>query len=279
MTDGFLDFSGRHVFVAGGTSGINLGIARAFATHGARTTVISRSEDRVAAAVEILRADSPDGSARGHSADVRDPDRIEAVIGEACEAYGDIDVLISGAAGNFLALAKDMSPNAFKAVVDIDLLGTFHVLRHGYARLRRPGASVINISAPQAFVAGHAQSHVSAAKAGVDMLTRSLAIEWGEDGIRVNSIVPGMIEETEGFERLAPKGAGREQLKATVPLGRLGQASDVANLALFLASPLADYVSGAIIPVDGGWSLQGYSLLATKAFAAAARRGRPDERD
>jgi NAD(P)-dependent dehydrogenase (short-subunit alcohol dehydrogenase family) len=274
MTDAILDFTDRHVFVAGGTSGINFGIARAFAGRGARTTVISRNEERVANAVATLEGDG--GEAQGHSADVRDPARIEAVIATACEAYGDIDVLISGAAGNFLALAKDMSPNAFKAVVDIDLLGTFHVLRYGYARLRKPGASVINISAPQAFVAGHAQAHVSAAKAGVDMLTRSLAIEWGGDGIRVNSIVPGMIEHTEGFERLAPKGAGREKLAATVPLGRLGQADDVANLALFLASPLGDYVSGAVIPVDGGWSLQGYSLLASAAFAEAARRGRDD---
>ena len=274
MSDDFLDFSDRHVFVAGGTSGINLGIAKGFAERGARVTVISRNEERVADAVETLRA-AP-AEAQGYAADVRDSARIEAVLAEACAGFGEIDVLVSGAAGNFPAMAKDMSANAFKSVVDIDLLGTFHVMRHGYAHLTRPGASVINISAPQAFQPSHAQSHVSAAKAGVDMLTRSLAIEWGVDGVRVNSVVPGIIQDTEGFRRLAPPGVDHAHLARGVPLYRLGSKSDVANLALVLASPLASYVSGAVIPVDGGWSLQGYSVMAAGAFAGLAAGGKRD---
>ena len=154
-----------------------------------------------------------------------------------------------------------MSPNGFAAVVNIDLLGTYHVLRSAYAHLVKPGASVINISAPQAFVPMRLQSHVCAAKAGVDMLTRTLAMEWGADGVRINSIVPGPIENTEGMKRLAPTSELINSVIDTVPLKRLGTASDIGRVAVFLSSPLAGYLTGAVIPVDGGWSLGGSSQL------------------
>jgi NAD(P)-dependent dehydrogenase (short-subunit alcohol dehydrogenase family) len=251
-----IDYSGKNVFVAGGTSGINLGVAEGFARAGAALAVLSRSRDKVDAAVERLSAYGV--QAVGVSADVRDYDAVEKAFEEVHSQMGPLDVLVSGAAGNFPARALDMSSNGFRAVVDIDLVGTYHVMRAGYGALRKPGACVINISAPQAFVAAAFQSHVCAAKAGVDMLTRVLALEWGEAGVRVNSIVPGPIRDTEGMARLAPSEAMQKAVTDSVPLKRMGEKEDVANLALALASPLGSYVSGAVIPVDGGWSLTGF---------------------
>jgi NAD(P)-dependent dehydrogenase (short-subunit alcohol dehydrogenase family) len=256
------DFAGRHVFVAGGTSGINLAIAEAFARRGANLAVLSRSPERVAAAVDRLQSH---GKAMGQPADVRDAPAVAAALQAAHAKFGAIDVLVSGAAGNFPAAALGMSPNAFKAVVDIDLLGTFNVLRGAHQFLRRPGASIINISAPQAMHAQPMQAHVCAAKAGVDMLTRALAIEWGRDGIRINSIIPGPIEDTEGMNRLAPTEEIRAVVRNSIPLGRYGTKAEVADLALFLASPLAAYITGAIVPVDGGVTAAG-----PRGFAQAA---------
>jgi NAD(P)-dependent dehydrogenase (short-subunit alcohol dehydrogenase family) len=190
--------------------------------------------------------------------------------------FGGIDVLVSGAAGNFPAAALELSPKAFRFVVDIDLLGSFHVLRAAYPLLRRPGAAVINVSAPQAFLPMGLQAHVCAAKAGVDMLTRVLAIEWGGDGIRINSVVPGPIEGTEGMLRLAPTPETRELVRATVPAARWGTPRDVADVCLFLASPLAAYVTGVVLPADGGWSLGGASTAMTAIAAQLPKRSGDD---
>jgi NAD(P)-dependent dehydrogenase (short-subunit alcohol dehydrogenase family) len=257
MVNVSVDFGGVHVFVAGGTSGINLGIAEGFAKAGARVAVMSRSPEKVDAAVGRLRTLGAD--AVGSAADVRDPDATAAALRRAHQEFGDIDVLVSGAAGNFPASALEMSPNAFRSVVDIDLLGTYHVLRAAHPLLRKPGAVVINVSAPQAFLPMALQSHVCAAKAGVDMLTRVLAMEWGPDGIRVNAVVPGPIAQTEGMARLAPTADALEIVRRTVPIARLGTPADLANACLLLASPLAGYVTGAVLPVDGGWALSGAS--------------------
>lgn len=251
-----IDFSGKTVFVAGGTSGINLGVAEGFARAGAAVSVLSRSREKVDAAVDHLS--SFGGACFGAVADVRDYEAVESAFRDARAELGAVDVLVSGAAGNFPATALGMSPNGFRAVVDIDLIGTYHVVRAGYEALRRPGACVINISAPQAFIPAPLQSHVCAAKAGVDMLTRVLALEWGDAGVRVNSIVPGPIRDTEGMARLAPSESLQKAVADSVPLKRMGEKQDVANLALALASPLGAYVNGAVIPVDGGWSLTGF---------------------
>jgi NAD(P)-dependent dehydrogenase (short-subunit alcohol dehydrogenase family) len=233
--------------------------------------VVSRSPEKVAAATAELKAHG--GKVFGASADVRDVPAIAAALKEAHAALGEFDVLISGAAGNFPAAALGMSTNAFKAVVDIDLLGTFNVLRTGHQYLRKPGAVVINISAPQAMHAQPLQAHVCAAKAGVDMLTQVLAIEWGSDGIRVNSVIPGPIADTEGMARLAPTEETKEIARRAVPLGRFGTKDEVANACLFLASPLAGYISGAILPVDGGLTAAGPRGFnrALAAQGAAAR--------
>ena len=270
-----IDYTGKAVVVIGGTSGINLGIADAFARHGAAVAVASRSEDKVARAVALLKAHG--GVALGRAFDVRDVAAVHAGLADFHRELGPFDVLVSGAAGNFPAPALGMSANAFRSVVDIDLMGSFHVAREGFQFLRKPGAALINISAPQAFLPSELQAHVCAAKAGVDMLTRVLAMEWGVEGVRVNSIVPGPIADTEGMARLAPTPAIRARVRESVPLRREGRVEDVARAALFLGSPLADYISGVVLPVDGGWSLAGFGALMgdlKRAFAeqAAARR-------
>ena len=253
------DFTGRTVFVAGGTSGINLGIAKAFAARSANVAVASRSAARVAKAVTELEAFG--GKILGHIADVRDAAAVSAALEATHAGFGTIDVVVSGAAGNFPAAALGMSANGFKTVIDIDLIGTFNVLRAAHRYLRKPGGAIINISAPQAVHATAMQAHVCAAKAGVDMLTRVLCLEWGTDGIRVNSVIPGPIEGTEGVARLAPTEEDKQAWRATVPLGRLGSTEDVAHMVLFLASPLASYISGAVIPVDGGMTANGAAPL------------------
>jgi NAD(P)-dependent dehydrogenase (short-subunit alcohol dehydrogenase family) len=246
------DYEGRTVFVSGGTSGINLGIAEAFAGAGAAVFVISRNPEKVEAAVAGLNRM---GSADGCPADVRDMDAVRAAVARCQERFGQIDVLISGAAGNFPAYATDISSNGFRAVMEIDVLGTHHVMTAAWPALRKPGASVINISAPQAWIAMAGQAHVCAAKAGIDMITRTLALEWGPAGVRVNSVAPGPIDDTEGMRRLAPTPEATGAVIAGVPLRRMGLKRDVANLCLFLGSDLSSYISGAVIPVDGASSL------------------------
>ena len=247
-----LDFEGKVVVVVGGTSGINRGIAELFAAHGAKVAVASRRQAKVDDTVKALQDLGAD--AMGFTADVREPEAVEAGLESVHERFGDFDVVVSGAAGNFPALANDLSWNGFKSVVDIDLRGTFHVMKAVFPHLRKPGASVINISAPQAFLPMKAQVHVCAAKAGVDMITRTLALEWGPSGVRVNSIVPGPIDGTEGMARLAPDEKSRTSAIRGVPLGRFGTPADIGNACLFLASDLGSYITGTILPVDGGWS-------------------------
>src|SRR3712207_6381444 len=175
--DGLL--AGKVAFITGGSSGINLGIAERFVKAGAKVVINGRNVEKLEAAVKELRAH---GTAMGVPADVRDYASVEKAFQTAREAYGELDILVCGAAGNFPAPALGMSSNGFKAVMDIDVVGTFNACRAGFEHLRKPGAAVLNISAPQAFLPTAMQAHVCAAKAGVDLLTRVLAIEWGGAG-------------------------------------------------------------------------------------------------
>jgi NAD(P)-dependent dehydrogenase (short-subunit alcohol dehydrogenase family) len=247
--------AGKTAFVAGASSGINLQIATRLAEAGAAVTILSRSTERIEAAAAGIRA--ADGRCIGIAQDVRDHEGVGRAFERAAAEFGPIDILVSGAAGNFVAPFNQISYNGFRAVIDIDLVGAYNVMRQGFPHLRKPGGCVIGISAPQSVHPYPMQAHVNAAKAGADMLIRTLAVEWGGLGVRVNSIIPGPIADTEGMARLAPTPEAMEKSAKSVPLKRLGAKNDVADLALFLASDAASYISGAIIPCDGGLLLMG----------------------
>jgi len=193
------------------------------------------------------------------AADVRDYAALEAAFARTQTEIGPIDVLVAGAAGNFLCPAEELSPNGFKTVVDIDLLGAFNAARGVFAQLKATRGCIIFISAGQAFVPQAYQVHVGAAKAGIDNLMKNLAVEWGKHGIRTNSIVPGPIEGTEGMRRLSTPENDRRN-KEVIPLRRYGQTDDIGQAAVFLASPLAAYVTGTVFAVDGGSNLVGSAL-------------------
>jgi len=254
-------FQRKVAVVTGGGSGINQVIAEQLAAQGARVVLVGRTQSKLdAVAAGIVQCG---GEAVGMSADVREYDALARIMASTRERLGPIDILVCGAAGNFPAPAASMSANAFKSVIDIDLLGTFNTCRAAYDHLTKPGASVINISAPQAFQPLPLQSHVNAAKAGVDMITRTLAVEWGPLGVRVNSVSPGAVADTEGMDRLAPPGPSRDALTKRVPLGRLGAKRDIADMVVFLCSDAAAYVTGTVLVCDGGLTVSGamYGLV------------------
>jgi len=254
-------FDGEVVFVTGGGSGINLGIAKAFASLGADLAICGRSAERLEGATAELEALG--ARVVAVPADVRDFDALVHAMEVSRDELGPLSVLVCGAAGNFPCRAEELSANGFKAVVDIDLLGSFNTCRAAFEQLAETRGSVIFISAGQAFVPYPAQAHVGAAKAGVDHLMRNLALEWGRHGIRCNSIAPGPIEGTEGMRRLGPDDPGyHDRLKATIPLGRYGSVDEIGAAAVFLASPLAAYVTGTLLVVDGGQNLAGSAPFA-----------------
>ena len=227
--------------------------------------MISRSADKVLDTVAELKGLGV--QADGTAADVRNAKAVDAAFAQCAERLGKIDILVSGAAGNFPALARDISPNGFRAVMEIDVLGTHHAMLAGYRHLRRPGV-ILNISAAASFRAMIGQAHVCAAKAGVDQITRTLALEWGPEGIRINSVIPGPVADTEGFKRLAPTPEAVAERVASVPLRRAAESREVADLCLFLASERAAYITGAVIPVDGGAMLGAPADLLVPVLAA-----------
>ncbi|HZT58042.1 MAG TPA: SDR family oxidoreductase [Pyrinomonadaceae bacterium] len=246
--------AGRVAFVTGGGTGITGGVARALAEAGARVALVSRRmENLEGAAAKIKEAG---GEALAFAADVRDFAQVERAIAATVERFGRLDIVVNGAAGNFLCPAAELSPNGFGTVVDIDLKGTFNVCRAAFDELKKRRGQVLNISATLHYLGTPLQLHVSAAKAGVDALTRNLAVEWGAFGIRVNAIAPGPIEDTEGMKRLVPPQV-KERLRRAIPLGRFGRIRDIEQCAVFLCSDAASFISGAVVVVDGGHWLNG----------------------
>ena len=271
FADGIL--KGRVAFVTGGGTGITGGVARALAEAGANVALVSRSLEHLEpAAKAINEAHQPGtslifkegsetiGQAFAIAADVRKPEEIEKAIAATVERFGKIDIVVNGAAGNFLCKAEELSPNGFGTVVDIDLKGTFNVCRAAFDQLKQSRGQILNISATLHYLGTPMQLHVSAAKAGVDALTRNLAVEWGRYGIRVNAIAPGPIGDTEGMKRLVPEPI-KEKLKQRIPLGRFGLIEDIENAAVFLCSDAANYINGAVLVVDGGHWLAANRLI------------------
>ena len=244
------DFLKNHVaFVTGGGTGITGGIARALAEAGASVALVSRKLEHLEPAAQAINENG--GRAVPVVADVRSPEEVERAISTTIEHFGKIDIVVNGAAGNFLCKAEELSPNGFGTVVDIDLKGTFNVCRAAFAQLKEHRGQILNISATLHYLGTPMQLHVSAAKAGVDALTRNLAVEWGRYGIRVNGIAPGPIEDTEGMSRLVPEPI-KDRLRKNIPLGRFGRIADIERAALFLCSDAASFINGAILVVDGG---------------------------
>ena len=239
--------------ISGGTRGINLGIARGLMEQGAKVVVFGRNEERARQAEAELRAIGS-GQAMGVSCDVRDYEAVSRVVEKTADAFGALDIVVAGAAGNFFAPVVGLSPNAFRTVIDIDLMGTFNLFRASFDKLTKPGASLIAISAGQAENARAFQAHACAAKAGVNMLTQTLAIEWGPAGVRSNIIAPGAIADTEGVKFLASDPAAFKENIKRIPQRRLGGVDEIADMAIYLSSDAARYVNGQIIYVDGGLS-------------------------
>jgi NAD(P)-dependent dehydrogenase (short-subunit alcohol dehydrogenase family) len=251
-------FDGRAALITGGGSGINQRIAERLAELGASVALVGRTQSKLDSVAGGIVAAG--GKSAGFSADVRDYDALARAAAAAHEMFGALSIVVCGAAGNFPALATGMSANAFKSVIDIDLLGTFNTCKACFDHLQRPGASIVTISAPQAIQAMVLQSHVCAAKAGVDMITRTLALEWGPLGVRLNGVIPGAVADTEGMDRLAPPGPIRDALAGQLPLRRVATKDDIADMVIFLCSDAASYVTGAIIPCDGGMTTAGMAI-------------------
>ncbi len=248
---------GKVAFVTGGGTGITGGVAHAFAEHGAKLAIVSRKIENLEAMKKTVEDNG--GKCFCVAADVRDYEAVEAAVAKTVEHYGRIDIVVNGAAGNFLCAADQLSPNGFGTVVDIDTKGTFNVCRAAFEELKKSKGRILNISATLHYLATPMQIHVSAAKAGVDAITRNLSVEWGRHGIRVNGIAPGPIEDTEGMKRLLMPEL-KEKMSRKIPLGRFGRIADIENAALFLASEAASYINGVTLVVDGGSWLLGTSL-------------------
>lgn len=250
--DGILQ--GRVALVTGGGSGIGAGIAKRLSAQGAKVAVLGRRMEMLEGVAGEIRAAG--GAALATQADVREYPDVEKAVARTVSEFGALDILVCSAAGNFLAPASQLSSNGFKAVVGIDLIGTFNACRAAFEPLSKQGGSVVSISAPQAFVPTALQVHVGAAKAGIEKMTRDLALEWGSTGIRVNTVVPGPIEDTEGMRRLAPDDPEiLARMKRGIPLGRWGKIDEIADAVLFLVSPAASYITATTLVVDGGSSL------------------------
>ena len=257
-------FAGKTVWLTGGGSGLGRSMAAAFAREGANVCVIGRRQEALDETVDLIVREG--GKAFGLPCDVRDPARVQEVVATILERTRRLDVLVNNAAGNFIVPSENLSPNGFKSVVDIVLNGTFHCTRYAFEALRDSRGSILNIVATYAWSGEPGALHSACAKAGVLAMTRTLAAEWGPFGIRVNALAPGPIH-TEGTDKNLWSVADVEKrVRAQVPLGRLGTPDDVSRAALWLCSSDAEWVSGAVLPVDGAHWLHGGTLNFRTAY-------------
>lgn len=249
-------FKDKVIIVTGGSNGMGKYMAKKFATEGAQVVITGRDMDRLNAAQEEIG-----DHAHAFQMDVRNVESVESLIAFTDNKFGRIDGLVNNAAGNFLVKAEDLSPNGWKSVIDIVLNGTFYcssAVGKYWIDKGQKGA-ILNMLATYAWDAGPGVVHSAAAKAGVMSLTRTLAVEWGRQyGIRVNGIAPGPIDRTGGADKLWESEEAAKRTIASIPLGRLGQPEEIAELAAFIMSDKAAYMNGEIVTLDGGQWLNQY---------------------
>ncbi|KAI8140208.1 hypothetical protein BJV82DRAFT_624284 [Fennellomyces sp. T-0311] len=240
-------FAGKVLLCSGGGSGICRAMTEAVVRHGGKAVIISRNLEKLQKAAQEM-SQATGGEIIAIQADVRKPADVERAVAQTVEKYGKIDFLINGAAGNFLAPFQNLSYNAFRTVIEIDLLGTFNLTKAAVEHLKKSKGAIINVSMTLHYKGSVYQQHAGAAKAGIDALTKHWAVELGPFGVRVNTIAPGPIENTVGLSRLATSDATYEG----IPLQRAGTVTDCAQSTVFLFSEAASYITGTIVIVDGG---------------------------
>ncbi|KAM0424781.1 hypothetical protein ACHAPT_010091 [Fusarium lateritium] len=254
-------FDGRVVFVTGGAGSICSMQTRALVRLGANACIIGRNVEKTEATARDIETVRPGAKVIGiGGCDVRKVENLQAAAERCVKELGGIDFVIAGAAGNFVAPIEGMSSNAFKTVIDIDVLGTFNTIKATMPHLLRSSTPrIIYVSATFHYTGMPLQAHVSAAKASIDSLMASVALEYGPRGVTSNVIAPGGIEGTEGLARLGSEEAPeRKHYLKGIPLGRLGTVRDIADAAVFLLSEAGSYVNGQVLAVDGAaWRRQG----------------------
>ncbi|PON58269.1 Short-chain dehydrogenase/reductase [Trema orientale] len=278
---------GKVALITGGASGIGFEISTQLGKHGASIAIMGRRKQVIESAVSSLR--SLGIPAVGFQGDVRKQEDAKRVVESTFEQFGRIDILVNGAAGNFLVSPEDLSPNGFRTVLDIDSVGTFTMCHEAlkYLKKRGPGRSnssgggiILNISATLHYTAAWYQIHLCAAKAAVDAITRNLALEWGTDyDIRVNGIAPGPIGNTPGMSKLAPEEVNGNKAKDYIPLYKEGESWDVAMAALYLASDAGKYINGTSVVLDGGIWLSRPRHLPKEAVKQLSRAVEKRSRD
>ncbi|KAI8068457.1 hypothetical protein BC940DRAFT_272954 [Gongronella butleri] len=252
-------FAGKVLLCSGGGSGICRTMTESIVRHGAKAVIVSRSLDKLEKAAAEIRA-ATGGECIAVAADVRNPDQVENAVAKAIEAFGRIDFLINGAAGNFLAPFQNLSYNAYRTVIEIDQMGTFNLTKAASEHIKKAKGCIINITATLSYTGMPFQAHAGSAKAAIDALTKHWAVELGPHGVRVNGIAPGPVADTEGMQRLGKLRGPNDNLDARIPLGRQGATMDIAQAGVFLLSDSAAWITGVTLVVDGGaWMNAGYS--------------------